>query len=93
MAALAYVGPLLILSYLTAKDVPFVKFHIKQGLLLLVIEVALWFLGGMLWAVLPLVALINIALFILAVIGIINAVNKKEQALPVIGQFSKYFNF
>ncbi|MBX9765103.1 hypothetical protein K2X83_00485 [Patescibacteria group bacterium] len=93
MAALAYIGPLVIVSYIVAKDNPFVKFHIKQGLVLLVIEVALWFLGGMLWAFLPLLGIVNLALFVLAVIGIMNAVNKKEQELPLIGTLAKHFNF
>jgi uncharacterized membrane protein len=93
MAALAYVGPLVIVSYVVAKDNPFVKFHIKQGLVLLVIEVALWFLGGMLWAFIPFMGLLNLAVLVFAIIGIMNAVNKKEQALPLFGQFSKYFSF
>lgn len=93
MAALAYIGPLVIVSYIVGKDNPFVKFHIKQGLVLLVIEVALWFLGGMLWAFLPLLGLINLALLVLAIIGIMNAVNKKEQELPLVGSLAKHFNF
>jgi hypothetical protein len=40
MGILAYIGPLIIVSYLVAKDDPFVKFHIKQGLVLFVIEIA-----------------------------------------------------
>ena len=43
MAVLAYIGPLVIISYIQAKNDLFVKFHIKQGLVLLVIEVAVWF--------------------------------------------------
>lgn len=93
MAALAYIGPLVIVSYIMGKDNPFVKFHIKQGLVLLVIEVALWFLGSMLWAFLPLLGIVNLALFVVAVIGIVNAANKKEQELPLVGSFAKHFNF
>ncbi|MBY0538913.1 hypothetical protein K2P56_00570 [Patescibacteria group bacterium] len=93
MAALAYIGPLVIVSYIVAKDTPFVKFHIKQGLVLLVIEVALWFLGGMLWAFIPFMGLINLVVLVFAIMGIINAVNKKEQELPLVGSFAKHFNF
>lgn len=93
MAALAYIGPLVIVSYIVAKDNPFVKFHIKQGLVLLVIEVALWFLGGMLWAFIPFMGLINLVVLVFAIMGIINAVNKKEQELPLVGSFAKHFNF
>ena len=93
MAALAYIGPLVIVSYIVAKDNPFVKFHIKQGLVLLVIEVALWFLGGMLWAFIPFMGLINLVVLVFAILGIVNAVNKKEQELPLVGSFAKHFNF
>jgi len=31
MGILSYLGPLVIISYLTSKDNPFVKFHIKQA--------------------------------------------------------------
>ncbi len=93
MGALAYVGPLVAVSYIVGKDNPFVKFHIKQGLVLLVIEVALWFLGGVLWFLWPIIGIVTLGLLILAIMGIMNAVNKKEQALPLVGSLSKYFNF
>ena len=93
MAVLAYIGPLLIVSYLTAKDDPMVKFHIKQGLVLLVIEVALWVLGSVfipfLWQILN---LINLGVVILSIIGIVNVLQGKEKELPLIGKFSSYFN-
>ena len=34
MAVLSYIGPLVIVSYIVANNDPFVKFHIKQGLVL-----------------------------------------------------------
>ncbi len=91
MAVLSYVGPLIILSFLTSKDDPFVKFHIKQGLVLFVVEIATWFIGSMVWAFWPLINLINLAVFILAILGILNAVKGREKALPIVGKFSEYF--
>jgi len=91
MAAIAYVGPLVILSYLIAKDEPFVKFHIKQGLVLFVIEVAIWVLSMILWFLFPLYWLIDLAILVLSIIGIINAVQGKEKALPFVGGYSKHF--
>lgn len=93
MAVLAYIGPLVLVSYFTAKDNQFVKFHIKQGLVLFAVEVIMWVLGSMmmfysLWMIFNLV---NLALFVLSIIGIVNAVNGKEKELPVVGQFSKHF--
>jgi uncharacterized membrane protein len=92
MAVLAYIGPLVIVSYLTAKDDPFVKFHIKQGLVLFVIEVAMWFLAGMMfyqfWMIMN---IINLATLVLSIVGIVNAVQGQEKELPLVGQFSKHF--
>ena len=91
MAILAYIGPLVIVSYVVAKEDPFVKFHIKQGLVLLVIEAGVWILGMMLWQFWSVLSIINFATFVLSVVGIINAMNGKEEELPIVGRFSKYF--
>lgn len=93
MAILAYIGPLVIISYVAAKDDPFVKFHIKQGLVLFVIEVAVWVLGMMMWRVWPILSIINFATFVLSVVGIVHAMKEKEEELPIVGRFSKYFLF
>jgi uncharacterized membrane protein len=95
MAILAYIGPLVIVSYLVAKDDPFVKFHIKQGLVLFVAEVVImlaWqMLWGFLWPIAMLVNLLNLALLVLSIIGIVNAAQGNEKALPLVGGFSKHF--
>ena len=93
MAILAYLGILVIVSYVVAKEDPFVKFHIKQGLVLLVLVIAVWFLGMLIWPLFPLLSLVNLVIFILAIVGIINAAKGKEKELPFVGQFSKYFSF
>ena len=91
MAILAYIGPLVIVSYLVAKDDPFVKFHIKQGLVLIVIEIATDVVGMMIWQLWPLLQLVNLAVLVLAIIGIVAAAQSKEKELPLVGQFSSYF--
>lgn len=93
MAILSYIGPLVIVSYLTAKDDSFVKFHIKQGLVLVVIEIATWFLSMVFWPIWPFLQLINLAVFILAIVGIVRAYEGKEIPLPVVGDWSKHFKF
>ncbi len=92
MAVLAYVGPLVIVSYLTQKNNPFVKFHIKQGLVLLVIEVAMWVIGMIVWMLWPIIQIVNIIVIVLSIMGILNVLGKKEKELPIIGSFSKYIN-
>jgi uncharacterized membrane protein len=91
MAVLAYIGPLVIVSYLVAKDDSFVKFHIKQGLVLFAIEVILSIVASTMWSFWMIINLINFAIFVLSVIGIINAIQGKEEELPVVGSFAKYF--
>src|SRR3989344_7584827 len=92
MGILAYLGPLVIISYLTSKDDLFVKFHIKQGLVLLSIEVIIWFLGMVFWPLWILLNLVNLGVLVLVIIGIINAVQGRQKALPLVGSYSKYFN-
>ena len=92
MGILAYLGPLVIISYLTAKDDPFVKFHVKQGLVLLVIEVAVWLLGMVFWPLWIHLNLINLVVLVLAIIGILNVTKGQEKKLPLVGDFARYFN-
>lgn len=91
MAILAYIGPLVLVPYFTAKADPVVKFHVGQGLVLFAIEVILWILGMILWPLWMLLWLVNIAVWILAIIGVINAAQGQQKKLPVVGDFSKYF--
>ncbi|MCR4322564.1 MAG: hypothetical protein NUV61_00550 [Candidatus Azambacteria bacterium] len=91
MAIFAYIGPLVIVSYIIAKDNAFAKFHIKQGFVLFVIELAVWVLGMMMWQLMPLFSIINIATFALSIIGIVNVLKGKQEELPFVGKFSKHF--
>lgn len=92
MAVLAYFGPLIIISYIFAKDDPFVKFHIKQGLVLLIIQAILWIVGWyMLFFIWPIIRLVRLAVGILAIIGIIRAIQGEEKALPIVGEWGRHF--
>jgi uncharacterized membrane protein len=73
----------------------FVKYHVKQGLVLLILSIAVSIVGSVIpfigwFIILPLG---NIAVLVLVVLGIINSVNGKEKELPVIGQFASKFSF
>ena len=90
MAALCYFGILVLIPFLTdAKNDPFVKFHIKQGLVLLISYIIVSFI---IW--IPLVGwILGIIMFILFIMGLINALGGKETPLPVIGKFAENFKF
>jgi len=89
---LSYLGPLVIVSLLVKKNDPFIKFHIKQGLVLLSIEVIVWVLSSMMWSLWPLLNIINLAVLVLSIVGIVNVVQGKENKLPLVGDFAHYFH-
>lgn len=88
MAVLSYFGILVLIPLLTdAKNDPFVKFHIKQGLVLLVVSIIAGVIG---W--IPVVGwIVPILVFVLFLIGVINAASGKKEPLPVIGQYGDKF--
>jgi uncharacterized membrane protein len=91
VAVLSYFGILVIIPLLVAKEDQFVKYHIKQGLVLLIVAVAIsfiawipilgWLVGFFAW----------MGCFVLAIIGIVNVLGGKEKPLPLIGQFADKF--
>lgn len=92
VAALSYLGLLVLVPLLAKKDSPFCQFHAKQGLVLLIA----WVIIGII-AVIPILGWIisflgSIFLFVLFIIGIINAFSGSVKELPVIGQFGSNFN-
>ena len=89
MGVLAYLGILVIVPWMMAKNDPFVKFHVQQGLVLLIIEAALWLFGGMFWGLWYVIQIIHFATIILSIIGIVNVVQKQEKELPLVGSFAK----
>jgi uncharacterized membrane protein len=81
------------------------KFHTKQMIVLLIVDLIfiiatsilrmildiIPFIGGMLMTKIWLV--ISIGIFVLWVIGIINAVNEVEKPLPIIGHLANKLTF
>jgi uncharacterized membrane protein len=92
-AILCYLGILIIIPFFIAKNNSFVRFHIKQGLVLLALSFVAWLLDMIHGSFSFVYNIINIAVFIFAIIGIINVVKNKEKELPFVGEFSKYFKF
>jgi uncharacterized membrane protein len=91
MAIVAYI--LFFVPLLTeAKNDPFVKYHVKQGLVLFLsclvstVLCQLPLLGLLFWP-------LNIVIMILFVLGVLNAAGGKEKPLPLIGKFADYFKF
>ncbi|MBR6709079.1 MAG: zinc ribbon domain-containing protein [Clostridia bacterium] len=84
MAVLAYLGILVLIPLLVtpAKDSPFVRFHVNQGLLL--------FIAGVISSALSVVcigAILGLVCFVFMILGIVNACQGRAVELPLIGKF------
>ena len=88
--ALCYLwGILFFLPLVLYKDDKAGRMHANQGLVLLIVAVAANVIGGIL-CLIPIVgaiviALINVALLVYAILGIVNVVTDKTTPLPIIG--------
>ena len=93
MAIVAYI--IFFIPLLTeAKKDPFVKYHVKQGLLLFVGWIAVAIISYILpWQLWIITRLLNIGLLILMIIGIAGAVKGEKKPLPLIGKFAEKFKF
>ena len=85
IAALAYL--IFFVPLLTHPDNAFAKYHANQGLNLLLLAIAVNVVGGLIpiigWFII--VPLGNIAVLVLFILGLINALNGQKKPLPLIG--------
>lgn len=75
----------------------FVKFHVKQALVILIASIAvsvasffLMFIPYLGWIAM---LVLRLAIFVLWVMGIIKATQGKKEAVPILGQFINSFKF
>lgn len=105
MSIIAYLGILVFIPMLTQKNNKYTMFHTEQGLALFISWVVVWIvfiiLDPILRDVIPfgyfcggslIYGLVRLFLFILMIMGIINAAQGKIKELPVIGSFGEKFN-
>jgi len=87
MSALAYI--IFFLPLIVAPESKFGKFHSNQGLVLLITSFAGTVVLGMIpiigWILLP---VFELAIFVIAVIAIVNTLNGKAKKLPFIGNIN-----
>lgn len=103
MGVLSYLGFLVLIPMLAAKESKFARFHANQGLVLLIVEIAYGVLRSIVNGLLKLIfgawagwicslvafvlSVICVVFLVLALVGIINVANGKAKELPVIGKF------
>ena len=94
MGVLSYLGILVLIPLFAARESPFARFHCNQGIVLALAEVILS-CAVRIFGRLPLVGWIirlvgglgGLALFVFAIMGIVNAINGKAKELPLVGGF------
>jgi uncharacterized membrane protein len=93
MAILAYI--IFFIPLLTeAKNDHFVKYHVKQGLVLFIAGIAIGIIGTILpWQFGAIETLLRLCLFILMIVGIISASKGEQKPLPIIGKYGEQFKF
>lgn len=83
-AVIAYFGILVLIPIFLAKGSKFARFHSNQGLILMICGIAAAVLSKV-----PVIKwfvwIIEIAIFVLFIMGILNAARGKAKRLPVIG--------
>ena len=94
LAAVAYIWILFVIPLLLKRDDAFVQHHAKQGMILFVLEVLVAIFGGIpilgWFLILPLGSLFAI---LLAVLGIMHALQGDMWQMPFLGKFAKKIKF
>jgi uncharacterized membrane protein len=83
LAILSYLSILCLIPLLLKKDSKFVKFHSKQGLILLI---------GWVFVGVPFGWILSIILAVFSIIGIINVLGERYADLPLVGELAKKIN-
>lgn len=85
-AVLAYFGILVLVPLFAAKESKFARFHANQGLILFVLTIICSILTSV-----PVVKwfvwIVEVAIFVFAIMGIINAAKGECKELPIIGKY------
>lgn len=90
MAVLAYIGILFLVPLLAAPNSQYARFHTNQGLVLFLFDIVVGILTAVL-AFIPFIGLIvssllGLGIFVLMILGIVNAATGKANELPLIGK-------
>jgi len=87
-AVLSYLGVLVLVPLLAKKESKFAMFHAKQGLVLLIGWIIGWLLSFVFVGF-----IVDIALIVFSIWGIVNAATGKYVKLPLVGNLAEKFKF
>ncbi len=96
LAVVSYISILVLIPIFAAPNSKYARFHANQGLVLFILEIALSVVKLILKSILCIISwrlallvnvllVVDIAFFVLAILGVINAASGKARELPIIG--------
>lgn len=86
LAAISYIWIVSLIMLLVKKDSPFVQFHAKQGFVLFIASIILGFIPIIGW-------ILSLVVFVLAIVGLVSALQGKWTKLPGISAVAAKINF
>ncbi|MBQ6544909.1 MAG: hypothetical protein IJL72_04145, partial [Lachnospiraceae bacterium] len=93
MGVFAYLGILVLIPLLGAKNSPYARVHANQGLSLAICEIVISMVLRVLgripylgWIFSIIGSLVGIACLVLAIMGIVNGANGRAKELPIVGK-------
>lgn len=82
LGALSYLWVLSIVMLLIKRDSPFVQFHARQGLVLMIASIIFWVIPILGW-------FLNLVVLVVVIIGFIQALNGVEWKIPVVSTLAE----
>lgn len=97
LAAIGYISILCLVPLLLARESKYAQYHAKQGLVLFVVELVVMFVS-MIFGWIPVIGwlavfVMYISVLILAIVGIIKALQGEMWEMPLIGKYAKTLKF
>lgn len=94
LAWLSYLWILWLVPLLAMKDNEFCKFHVKQGIILSILAIAIWVIGWIPFLGWFITFIVYVYIIVMMIMGIINAANGKYWKMPLLGDLAaNWFKF
>ncbi len=93
LAWLSYLNVLVIIPILLQRDNPYTRFHIRQGLALLIVTI-IWGFVSLLPVIGKVLSLLgSVYILIMTVMGVLDALSGRERELPLLSNIAKLIEF
>lgn len=85
---LSYLSVLVLIAYSMADKDERLMFHVRQGALLCLVEIAALILASTIFILAPFLMILQVVFLVFTVIGILNVLNNRNKELPLIGHLA-----